>query len=270
MMPEGWKPDALMATTLAITGVWYLAGLARSRHGTAIGAVRSWEAAAFAVGWLTLVAALLSPIATASELLFSVHMTQHELLMLVAAPLLMLGRPVVPFLWALPVRWRRGLKSRHTIAAVWRHATAPLAVFAIHAIALWIWHLPALYQAAVLDDGIHALQHLSFTGSACLFWWGLLRGRYGRLGYGAAVFYVFATAVHSGGLGALMTLSRSPWYALYVERARPGFDPLEDQQLAGLIMWIPSGVVMTLFGLAIFAAWLGESERRRRVAGMRG
>jgi putative membrane protein len=265
---EGWKPDWLMVATLTATGVWYAVGLARSaKRGALIGATRAWEAGAFAVGWLTLVAALLSPIATASEILFSVHMTQHELLMLVAAPLLMLGRPIVPFLWALPLRWRRTLTAQRHATGFWRRVTSPASVFAIHAFALWIWHLPALYQAAVLDDRIHALQHLSFTGSACLFWWGLLRGRYGRLGYGAAVFYVFATAVHSGGLGALMTLARSPWYPLYVERAGQAIDPLEDQQLAGLIMWIPSGVVLTLFGLAIFAAWLGEAERRRRLAG---
>jgi cytochrome c oxidase assembly factor CtaG len=95
-----------------------------------------------------------------------------------------------------------------------------------------------------------------------LFWWGLIRGRYGRLGYGAAMMYIFATAVHSQGLGALLTFSARPWYPLYVERARQ-LDVLGDQQLAGLIMWIPAGVVMMLFGLALFAAWLGEAERRR-------
>jgi putative membrane protein len=199
--------------------------------------------------------------------LLSVHMTQHELLMLVAAPLLALGRPLVPMLWAMPARWRTRAKGTNALARTLRSFTSPVAVFALHAVALWVWHLPVLYEAAVLDDRIHAVQHVSFTATAALFWWGMLRGRYGRLGYGAAVLYVFATAVHSGGLGALMTMSNTPWYPLYVERAHDHGAALVDQQLAGLLMWIPAGVVLTLFALAIFAAWLGEAERRRRLTG---
>jgi putative membrane protein len=199
--------------------------------------------------------------------LLSVHMTQHELLMLVAAPLLALGRPLVPMLWALPASWRPRIKGTTGLSPALRSITSPVAVFALHAVALWVWHLPVLYEAAVLDDRIHAVQHVSFTATAALFWWGMLRGRYGRLGYGAAVFYVFATAVHSGGLGALMTMSNTPWYPLYVERAHNHGAALVDQQLAGLLMWIPAGVVLTLFALAIFAAWLGEAERRRRLTG---
>ena len=102
------------------------------------------------------------------------------------------------------------------------------------------------------------------TGTSTLFWWGLVQGRYGRAGYGASVFYVFTTAVHTGILGALFTFMPQPLYALYAARAP---EPLLDQQLAGLVMWIPAGFVLTLAGVALFAAWLAESERRavRRV-----
>jgi cytochrome c oxidase assembly factor CtaG len=262
----GWKPDLLIAVPLAVSGGLYLLGLMRlSRRQTRGLGSKRWEAAAFVTGWMTLVAALLSPIATVAEALLSVHMTQHELLMLVAAPLLALGRPLVPMLWALPARWRARVKGTNGFSPALRYITSPAAVFALHAVALWVWHLPVLYQAAVLDDRIHAVQHVSFTATAALFWWGTLRGRYGRLGYGAAVLYVFATALHSGGLGALMTLSSTPWYPLYVERAHNHGAALVDQQLAGLLMWIPAGIVLTLFALAIFAAWLGEAERRRRL-----
>jgi cytochrome c oxidase assembly factor CtaG len=254
-----WKPDLIMAVPLALSGALYAFGLTRVRVGR-------WETASFTAGWLTLVAALLSPIATISETLFSMHMTQHELLMLVAAPLIALGRPVVPMLWALPYAWRVRVGSLGGATGAVRQLTAPVVVFALHAIVLWVWHVPALYEAAVLDDRIHAIQHLMFTGTACLFWWGLLRGRYGRLGYGAAVIYVFATAAHSGGLGALITFAGTPLYPLYVHRAGHGVDPLVDQQVAGLIMWIPSGVVLMVFGLALFSAWLGEAARRRRFA----
>ena len=219
-----------------------------------------------AAGWLALVAALLSPVDALGEILFSAHMAQHELLILVAAPLMVLGRPLAPFLWALPrdIREEAGRVSRSpAFAAGWRFLTAPLVVFLVHGLALWIWHLPGLYQA-VLDDGfLHALQHLSFFLSAALLWWSLIHGRFGRLGYGAAVLYVFATSMHSGILGALLTFAPRLWYPIYQARtSRWGLSPLEDQQLAGLIMWIPAGVVFILLGLGLFAAWLGEAERR--------
>ena len=256
-----WKPDVFAATTLATSALLYIIGTIRMRQRGA--SLPRFEVISFAIGWLTLALALLSPIATMSEWLFSVHMTQHELLMLVAAPLLAIGRPLVPMLWALPQRWRTRAAGPLPASSL-RLGSSPFFVFALHAIALWVWHLPALYDAAVLDDRLHLIQHVCFAGTATLFWWGLVRGRYGRLGYGAAVLYIFATAVHSGGLGALLAFSSRPWYPLYAQRASAVTDAVNDQQLAGLIMWIPAGMVMTLFGLAMFAAWLGESERRRR------
>jgi putative membrane protein len=86
-----------------------------------------------------------------------------------------------------------------------------------------------------------------------------VQGRYGRAGYGASVFYVFTTSVHTGVLGALFTFLPRPLYPIYSARTS---DPLVDQQLAGLIMWIPAGFVFTLAGVALFAAWLAESGRR--------
>jgi putative membrane protein len=133
----------------------------------------------------------------------------------------------------------------------------------LHGLALWGWHLPALYQAALGSVVIHATEHICFLATACLFWWALIHGRYGRLGYGIAVVFVFVTAVHSEVLGALLTFAPRVWYPLYAARSSAaGLDPLEDQQLAGLIMWIPFGVIFLIVGLALFAAWLGEAERR--------
>lgn len=252
-----WKPDVFAATTLAASALLYAIGIARMP-----GILPRLEVISFVIGWGTLVIALLSPIATVSEFLFSVHMTQHELLMLVAAPLLAIGRPLVPMLWALPHRWRARW-SPSVAGDALRLASSPLIAFALHGLALWTWHLPVLYEAAVRDDRIHLLQHVCFAGTATLFWWGMVRGRYGRSGYGIAFIYIFATALHSGGLGALLAFSSRPWYALYVARAH-GTDALADQQLGGLIMWVPAGVLLMLFALAMFAAWLGEAERRRQ------
>jgi putative membrane protein len=262
-----WTWDPFVLVPLVLSGWLYVRGVRRlwARAGVDQG-IRRWQAACFALGWLALAAALVSPLDALGGVLFSAHMAQHEVLILVAAPLLVLGRPLAPFLWALP-RESRERAARWTqapaVAAVWRFLTAPLAVWTIHGIALWVWHLPSLYQATLDDDFVHALQHLSFFGSAALFWWSLIHGRFGRLGYGAAVLYVFTTSLHSGVLGALLTFAPRLWYPIYEARTSQwGLSALEDQQLAGLIMWVPAGAVFILLGLALFAAWLGEAERR--------
>jgi len=216
---------------------------------------------------LALVAALSPPIDEWSETWLVAHMVQHELLMVIAAPLMALSAPLIALLWALPAGLRRDALNpvrRPSIAAVWTAVTAPMSVFVLHAVALWVWHLPALYEAALEHEGVHVLQHLCFFGTAALFWWGIAHGRYGRLGYGAAVIYVFATAVHSGVLGALLTFAPRVWYASYAQPHVTGLTPLEDQQLAGLLMWVPAGLIIAAGGLALFAAWLRESDRRTR------
>jgi putative membrane protein len=262
-----WSWDPLVFLALAVSAWLYGRGLARLWRRAGVGqGLRRWEAVCFALGWLALLVALVSPLDALGGVLFSAHMAQHEVLMLVAAPLLVLGRPLAVSLWALapPQREAAGRWAQaRPVAAVWRVVTGPFMAFAIHAVAIWVWHIPALYEATLASDAVHAVQHLSFFGSAALFWWALLHGRYGRMGYGVAVLGVFGTALHSGTLGALLTFAPRLWYPIYAERtAAWGLRPLEDQQLAGLLMWIPAGVLFTLLGLALFAAWLGEAERR--------
>jgi putative membrane protein len=258
-----------VTSTLVAAGAWYSVGLVRLwRHaGVGQGVTRA-QSCAFAAGWLTLAAALLSPLDEWSERLFSAHMLQHELLMVIAAPLIAVSSSLVAYLWALPPTLRRNTMiaiRRRPVLTIAGALTAPAVVWTLHGLALWIWHLPSLYEAALGHETIHALQHLSFFGTATLFWWGLLHGRYGRAGYGAAVVYVFATAIHSGVLGALLTMSTRLWYPAYESTTSTiGLSPLEDQQLAGLLMWIPAGAIFIAGGLLFFAAWLRESERRVR------
>jgi putative membrane protein len=127
----------------------------------------------------------------------------------------------------------------------------------------WAWHLPVLFEAALRSEPIHALQHFTFFASAGLFWWSLILGRYGRMGYGIAVLFVFATALHTSVLGAMFALATGPAYPLYEERAIVWrVDALADQQLAGFIMWVAAGTLFVLLGLALFVAWLGEARRR--------
>jgi cytochrome c oxidase assembly factor CtaG len=234
--------------------------------------MRRWETTAFWTGWVILVIALVSPMHPISEQLFSVHMVQHELLMVAAAPLLVLGRPLVPFLWALPLSTRQHLATAaHTPAlrVTWSVISRPVSAWILHAAAIWIWHVPRLFQLTLTSTFVHALQHASFLLTALIFWWALVHGRRApgtgprAAGHGAAVFYLFTTAVHTSALGALLTFSPTLWYPAYaLSAASWGLTPLEDQQLAGLMMWIPGSVGYLIAALALLAAALRAAELR--------
>ena len=258
-----WSFEPVVTATLIITIALYTVGLLRSRG------IRPWQAVSFYSGCISLVIALLSPLDTLGGILFSAHMAQHEVLMVIAAPLLVFGRPLIAFVWSLPESWRKPvarIAQKQPVESAWHIMTSPLVATTAHALALWIWHAPSLYQATLRSDSIHALQHISFLGTAMLFWWTLIHGRFGRIGYGVAVFYVFVTMMHSGALGALLTFSPHVWYPIYAATTtRWGLDPIEDQQLAGLIMWVPAGVIVGVLGIALFLAWMAEAERRVRL-----
>jgi cytochrome c oxidase assembly factor CtaG len=113
------------------------------------------------------------------------------------------------------------------------------------------------------DEGVHAVQHVMFFLTAGAFWWALLYGQFGRSGYGIGVLFVFATAAHTSLLGVLIFLARRVLYATYLDRPlQLGLDAIDDQQTAGLVMWIPAGVVFVFAGVAMSAAWIGEARRR--------
>lgn len=262
-----WPREPIVIALLAASGVLYAIGVRRLwRRSTPARTFARLQVGCFAAAWLVLFIALLSPIHELGEALFSIHMAQHELLMLIAAPLLVLGRPLVPMLIALPPRARSTVTSwtkRSGFRQFWYSITNPIAAWLIHGVVLWAWHVPVLYQATLESETVHGLQHTSFLISALLFWWALLDGRYGRIGYGAAVLYVFTTAVHSGILGALFTFSTHLWYPAYQGRTLSwGLTAIQDQQLGGLIMWIPAGTVFVAFGLWFLAAMLRESGKR--------
>lgn len=261
--------DPLVLGMLVIATAVYTTGALRlwRRVGPGHG-VRPWQAVAHGTGLCVLAVALVSPLDRASDALFSAHMIQHELLMLVAAPLIVLGKPTAAGAWALPRAWRvrisrlaRASASRRT----WAVLTAPFVGFLLHALTRWSWHLPTAFDAALADERVHAVQHITFFVTAMLFWWTLIHGRYGRAGYGVAVAFVFLTMLHTGLLAALIGLGEHPLYAAHAARsAALGFDPVADQQRAGLVMWIPAGVVFMALGIALFASWLGRCAQVAR------
>ena len=263
--------DVAIGVVLAASAAIYALGLRQLwRNAGRARGVRWLNVVAFAAALGSLVVALLSPLDTLSDVLFSAHMGQHEILMLVAAPLIVMGKPWLTGAWALPARVRvraLALAQAPLLRRPFRAVTGPVTILVLHALALWIWHVPRLFEGAMHSEAVHAFQHFCFFATAALFWWALVHGRYGRGGYGAGVLFVFVTGMHSGVLGALLTFARRVWYPIYDVRTRQaGADPLADQAVAGLIMWIPAGVILMVLGLALLAAWLGEAERRARAA----
>ena len=257
----GWGAEWWVVTLLALSLLLYAAGLKRlwpRAHGARRQLAR--QAAWFGAGWAMLVLALASPLDGAGSYAFSAHMVQHEILMIVAGPLLVLGRPLALWLWAFGPDARLRIAAgtrRPAVRAAWGALTAPVNAWLLHFAALWMWHVPACFQLALADNGMHALQHTSFLATALLFWWAVLGREGGAHGRGGAIVYLFTTMMHTGALGALFTMSETIWYPLYGNRAQLfGLSPLEDQQLGGLIMWIPGGLAYLIAGLVLCARWL--------------
>jgi putative membrane protein len=224
---------------------------------------------------LVLVLTLMSPLAALSEALFSAHMVQHLILMLVAAPLLVLSDFQLALLWALPRRRAQelgsGFNQSRPLSGGWRVLNNPVFVWIVFSLSMWLWHAPALYEAALRDETIHALEHFVFLLTAMLFWWILLKhSRPDHIHYGITIPYLFLTVLQSGILGALMTFTSEAWYPYYAASVVAwGLTPLQDQQLAGLIMWMPGGAVFTLLTIGYFAAWLRALEQRSTRLGHR-
>jgi putative membrane protein len=259
-----WTSDLRVIVPLYASAILFLVGTVRLWRRAGYGrGVRHWQVACFWCGWTVLALALLSPLHWLGERLFTAHMIEHELLMTVAAPLLVLARPGSTMLWALPQKLRipvGGVRRWPVLGSAWRLVSLPFAATLLHAIALWAWHLPGLYDLVLVSPLAHWLQHLSFLLSAVLFWWALLRGPARSRGYGAAFFYLFLTSLHTGLLGVLLTVSPRLWYPRQVAAAAEwGLTPLEDQQLAGLVMWVPAGLVYAGAALALAGLWIRRS-----------
>ncbi len=258
-----WSLEPGVVAPLLVSAALYGRGILELSQRGRAKAVSRWETVSFAAGWLVVALALLSPLHDASEQLFSAHMVQHELLMAVAAPLLVLGRPLVVMLWSLPAPARHvaaNVAHQAAVRRTWSVATRPLVAWLFHGVAIWTWHMPPLFESTLHSEMIHALQHACFLGSGLLFWWSVVHGQR-RAARGTSIVYLFTTAVHTGVLGALLTFSRVPWYPAYANGAAAwGLTPMADQQLAGLIMWIPASVAYLVAALATIRLWLRDSE----------
>ena len=202
---------------------------------------RGWRWASLAFGVTAIAVALFSPLESAAHELFSAHMAQHLILIFVAAPLLVLGWPRIGVPKAL---------------------TGVVVVWTLQVAALWAWHLPALYTSALYRDALHGFEHLTFLGTAWLFWFAIAGpDRDRRLPRPQALLLVFMTAVAGGALGAVLTFARSPLYVVHRAGTEArGLTLLEDQQLAGVVMWVPIGVVYLVTACVLFLGWMRSMD----------
>lgn len=248
-----WAVDPLVTIPLTVSSLLFARGVWRLRRelGRLLPGFGMPQILSFTAGIAMLIIALISPLEGLSKPLLSAHMVQHILLIAVAPPLLVLGKPEVAWLWALPQPWRHALARngpmRSTLAFL-APGARPLPAAIIHMATLWIWHSPMLFDAAVASDFIHWLEHVMFFGTALLFWRGVIKARSGREAAAAALIACFVTLLQSGLLSALLSFAREALYHT-TDTANWGLSALEDQQLAGAIMSLPMCGIYLIAGL---------------------
>lgn len=255
------------STTVAIFALLYVVGWRKRarRHAARV------EAAYFAGGIVALVLALNSPLAALDGELFWVHMTQHVLLLVVAPPLLLLGRPWSNVQRALPLSVRRAaarrvlrVAERPWARAAWSVASAPTTALLAFVVMLSVWHLPVLYDATLSSPAFHVLEHLSFLAAGLLFWSQLVDSPpvRSRLGYPARALYATVATGASWLVAIVIVLASEPLYDGYARlTSRPGqISALADQQLAAGIMWVPGSIPFAVAIMFFAARWL-DPER---------
>src|SRR5829696_1596899 len=264
-----WPAEPLLLMGLTAVTCLYWLGWCRLHRGAGGGAGGAGGGASFFAGIIVVALALLSPIAVYSERLFFMHMIQHLLLLLIAPPLLLLGRPLVPSLWGLPASWRVAvghlLIPGRPLARLGHLVTTPLVAVSTFVITIAVWHLPVFYDAAQGRSITHDLEHLLFFGTALLYWWPVIHpaGGQRRLSYALALPYLLPPFLESMLIGVLLTFAERPLYRTYAEVAMPwGFTAVTDQQLGGLIMWIPGGLFFLIPLIGLLMALLQHEDAR--------
>ena len=269
-------PGLIGAVASAIAALLYAVGIQRMRRPWPV-----WRTALFFLGLAALLVALASPVDTYAAVSFAVHMVQHMLLAVVAAPLVMLGAPIRPLLRGIPVAIRTGvlrpLARNHAIRALAHFLRHPLVAGALYVGGLYAWHLPAFYDAALADVRVHALEHAWFFVSALGFWSVVIDPEpfKGTLPYaGRLPYLLIAGAAQNTVLGGILSFTSRVLYTGYAGVADTtgfGFDRLTDQRVGGAIMWVTGDVIFLAAASGAFFLWLAEEEemqrRRERLTG---
>ena len=259
-----WRFEPLPVAGIAVAALGYLwlaRRVASTHPGNPPKARRAWL---FLSGLLALALALLSPIEAYEGSLFSVHMVQHMLLELVAAPLLLAGAPITLVLRAAAPRLRHAiLRVLHSLPM--RVLSFPLLAWLLFAAVNWGWHFSTLYNDALENPALHYFQHATFLAAALLFWWPIIGADPApwRLPHPVRLFYLFLAMPQNSFLGVALMNAGAVLYPHYLTNLRSwGPSPLDDQALGGLIMWAV-GDVAFLAGMALVVGlWVREEDRR--------
>ncbi len=270
-----WRPELMMVLALAGTiytrGWWRLRKRTADRQGISPWQARArWRPLLYLGGLLILGLALMSPIDVMSSQLFFMHMIQHVLLVSIVPPMLWLANPLPFLLWGLPDQARIGfgrlLGRRGELRLGLKKLAGPGAVWIAFVVLYLGWHDPLLYNAALERAWAHDLEHISFFGTAMLYWWHIL-------GAGPVVHKPFSTVGRFVFLlmaippnmiaGMAIAFSESPIYPHYEAVPRLwGLSVMADQRLAGVIMWVPGSMMYIIFALILTARWLKQEEEK--------
>lgn len=259
-----WGTDPVVYSGLLLGGWLYLRGLRRLWDAAGAGrGVSRPRAASFFVGLVVCWIALESPVDALGSALFSGHMLQHELLAVVAAPLLVLGEPAVVVPRGLPPPWRRrlGRIEHHLTGAGRPSGSGPryVAAFLVFAGSFWVWHAPALYNAALRSDVVHSFQHATFLTGAMVFWYAAISRR-GRRNPLAGVALAFGATLQGAWGGTVFVFSKQGVYDAYASTTQPwGLEPVEDTNLGGVIM-LGAGPIFLVTVVALLAAYLSSMD----------
>jgi putative membrane protein len=265
-----WRSDVIaVLVTLASA---YVIGWRRLRARDARGAP-AWRLGLYLGGLAALGLALLSPIDVLGSLLFPFHMVQHELLTMIAPPLLLLGNPFPAVVWSLPgplrLRAARLFMPRARSRKIFRIITAMPVTWPLYVVTLWMWHWPPAYSASLRFEVVHDAQHLSFFATALLFWWPVINpapALHGHRHHALRVVYVVPAAFQSQALGLAFLFFPRVLYPHYEAVPRLwGYTVVQDQNIAGLIMMEVEGLTYLMAVLLLVARMLSHEERMTRL-----
>jgi cytochrome c oxidase assembly factor CtaG len=254
-----WEPSIVIGTALIVGSYLYGIGPLRRKYQLAT-EVKRGQVVAFLLGVFIMFLALVSPLDELGDsYLFSAHMVQHLFITLVGPPLLLIGTPG----WLLRPLWRN-----RTVFLIARVFTFPALAFLLYNANFWLWHAPPLYNATLENQGIHILEHVTFIVFGILNWWPIFSPseELPRLSLGGQILYIFLTGMPTVALGAGLTFF-PPLYAPYLAAPRIwGLSAAVDQQLGGLIMWIPGNIFYIVIVSILFIQWMQKQDAKQRAS----
>lgn len=275
---DKWSFESAVVWPILLLVCAYISGVFHLRQQMILQRVLSRGCViSFMLGIVSLVLALMSPLDSLADSFFSAHMTQHLILMLVAPPLLILGRMEIVLLWTFPLSVRRAIGKNWlratSLRSIFNWLMHPVIAWLLASVTMWFWHIPGPYTWAFNNPIIHIIEHLSFFLTSIILWTLVMQPfRRNRGGHGTALILLTTFALESSLLGALLAFSEHSYYSVHAANAlrlSPDFlkdiTQLQDQQLAGLIMWVPASLVQLVALGAIFHNWFLGSPKSSRI-----